>query len=148
MIDNAIKQFIQLQRSATVCCTDDEGHPYCFTCFYAFCAEEGLLFFKTSRNTHHAQMMLQRTFLSGTILPDELNPLLVKGVQWTGHLLPENDPLAAYSAVKYHKRFPFAMAMHGDVYTIQLDWIKMTDSSKVFAKKTVWRKNESTPQMA
>lgn len=141
-MDACIKQFIQLQRATTICCADEDGNPYCFSCFYAFCAEDGLLYFKTSASSHHTGMMLQRRQLSGTILPDELNPLVVKGIQWTGILLPDSDHLSDYSSVQYHKRFPFAMAMPGDVYTVQLTWIKMTDSSKVFGKKTVWHKPE------
>ena len=147
-MDASIKQFLQKQRAATVCCTDDAGNPYCFNCFYAFDAEEGLLYFKTADHSHHTHMMLQRGRLSGTILPDELNPLQIKGAQWTGHLLAESNPLTTNGNVPYHRRFPFAMAMHGTVYTIRLDWIKLTDSAKVFAKKTIWSREVRAPQTA
>ncbi len=143
-MDSTIQKFILSQKAASLCCVDDAGHPYCFTCFYAFNAEEGLLFFKTSAASHHTEVMLQNSSLAGTIMPDKLNALAIQGVQWEGRLLPPQHQSSKRWATHYYKRFPFALAMPGDVYAVQIDHIKMTDNTKGFGTKIHWYRNEVT----
>jgi len=74
----SIVQFIQKQTCASLCCVDEQGMPWCFSCFYAFKSEESLLYFKSSADSHHSPMMKRNPFIAGTILPDKLNKLLVQ----------------------------------------------------------------------
>lgn len=141
-MNNTIQEFLHHQKAASVCCTDVDGHPYCFSCFYAFDAEEGLLYFKTGASSHHTPLMKLHPDLAGTILPNQLELLGIKGVQWEGVLLPTDHPLTKNASVFYHKKYPFARAKPGDVYTVQINHIKMTDSSRIFATKTHWQRGE------
>ena len=43
---------------------------------------------------------------------------------------------------EYHKKFPFALAMSGDIYAVQLEKIKLTDNGKGFGKKINWQRAE------
>jgi uncharacterized protein YhbP (UPF0306 family) len=45
-------------------------------------------------------------------------------------------------AVSTIKKYPFALAIPGDVYTIQPDYIKLTDNTIGFGKKLTWLRNE------
>jgi uncharacterized protein YhbP (UPF0306 family) len=45
----------------------------------------------------------------------------------------------SYAKTFYHKRYPFGMTMTGEVYTLELQWLKMTDNTLVFGNKTIWR---------
>ena len=137
-----IIQFIEKQKCASLCSADAAGNLHCFSCFYAFNAVESLLYFKSSSGTDHIKMLTANPQTAGTILPDKLQVLAVKGVQFRGTLLLSTDPLAQDAATQYHKKFPLALAMSGDVWTIQLTWIKMTDSSMGFGKKLQWSRNE------
>lgn len=83
-MNETIIHFLQKQTSATVSCVDEKCRPYCFSCFYAFNFEEGLLYYKSSADSHHAQLMSTNPFVAGTVLPDKLNKLIVKGVQFQG----------------------------------------------------------------
>lgn len=135
-----IVSFLQKQTVASICTTDTEDNPYCFSCFYAFDAANNLLIYKTHNDTHHATLMLAQKMAAGTILPNKINPMLIKGVQWQGIVLPQSSLLFQQAATIYHKTFPFALAMSGTIWAIELTQIKMTDNSKGFGAKLIWNK--------
>jgi len=92
-MNETITYFLQRQTCATICCVDELGKPYCFTCFYAFNSDRGLLYFKSAAESHHAGLMKIHPSVAGTILPDKLNKLIVKGVQLEGIVLRSGHPL-------------------------------------------------------
>jgi hypothetical protein len=142
MNENIIR-FLEKQTCANICCIDDQLNPWCFTCFYAFDAGHILLHYKSSADSGHSKILLQNPKIAGTILPDKLNKLLVKGIQFEGILLNASDPLATSAAGCFYRKHPLAMAHSGELWTIQINHIKMTDSSAVFGKKTAWSREES-----
>jgi len=137
-----IINFIRKQTCATISCINENGKPYCFNCFYAFNNEQGLLYFKSSADTYHSKSIIKNSAIAGTILPDKLKTLLVQGIQFEGEFLTGDHVLAAHASANYHKTHPMALAMPGDIWTIQVNHIKMTDSSKGFGKKIVWDRGE------
>jgi uncharacterized protein len=137
-MNDEIIEFIEKQKCASICSVDEQGKPRCFSCFYVF-DKEGYLHFKSSAETIHMQMLVQNPFSAGTILPDKLHPLIVKGIQFEGVLL-EHAPREA--AIAYHKKYPYALAIPGRIWTLQLNRIKMTDSTKSFGKKIIWNREE------
>jgi len=135
-----IVHFIEKQNSATICCTGNAGNPYCFSCYYAINLKDGLLYFKSSVEAYHSILLKENPVIAGTILPDSLNKLKIKGVQLTGELLNNQDALVKDAYILYHRKHPIALAIKGEVFTIRLDSIKMTDSTKVFGKKIFWNR--------
>ena len=140
MNDNII-EFIEKQKCASICCVDAEGNPYCFSCFYAFNADEGQFYFKSSADTYHIKIILANPSVAGTILPDKLSLFTVKGIQFQGNLLPLNHELSVKAMGNYYKTHKLALAIPGIVWTVELNQIKMTDSSMGFGKKTNWQRN-------
>ena len=138
-MNERIWNFIRGQKLASICCMDEENAPYCFSCFFAFDEENLVLYFKSSPESRHVQLLTKNGIVAGTIQPDKLNPLAIKGLQFTGQLVDANDPLAASAFSIYHKNYPFAIAMKGDVLTIKLTAIKMTDNTLQFGKKIAWK---------
>lgn len=134
----SISQFIQKQKCASICCVNETGAPYCFSSFFSFNASNGLLYFKSSADTNHIKIMLKNPDVAGTILPDKLQVLVVQGIQFQGFVLSLDDELAKDASRLYHSKYPFALAIPGVVWTIQLTNIKMTDSSKGFGNKISW----------
>ena len=141
-MNEKIISFIGKQTCGNLCCVDTEGKPWCFSFFYAFNKAEGLLYYKSSEDSRHSGIIMENPFVAGTILPDKLSLLQIKGVQFEGTVFPFEDTLAkgAYSA--YHKKFPFSIAMPGQIWTIRLDEIKFTDNSLGFGTKLKWERNE------
>lgn len=142
-MNEKIIKFINSQTCASVCCVDEQGNPYCFSCFYAFSSDEGLLYFKSTSTARHSEILLKKGEIAGTILPDKLNILVVRGIQFEGIVLSENHPLTKKSSGFYHKKHPAALAMKGEIWTIQINSIKMTDSSMGFGKKINWNRADN-----
>ena len=132
--------FIEDNTCVSFACLDSHGKPYCFTCFYAVDLEKGLLYFKSSPDSNHAGFLLQNQSVAGTILPDKLNKLQVKGIQLEGQVLAFDHPSAKSAALQYYKTNPMAVAMPGEVWTVQLNRIKYTDNTLGFGKKIIWER--------
>jgi uncharacterized protein YhbP (UPF0306 family) len=142
IMNEHIFRFLKQQTCATICCTDTEGNPYCFNCFYAFNQEDKLLYFKSSPDAYHSKLLVKKSVIAGTVLPDKLDKLMTKGIQLQGKVLDHLHPLALGASVDYHKKHPIALAMKGEVFTIFLDSIKMKDSHLGFGNSMVWKRGE------
>ena len=141
-LNEGISKFINENKIAAICCTDSNHKPYCFHCFYVFDAKNHLLFFKSSAQTHHAKLTNENPAVAGSILPQKLEFLALKGIQFTGTVLYTDFPDQINPELYYHERLPLGLAKPGNVYCIQLETIKMTDNSIVFGKKLLWNKLE------
>lgn len=139
-MDEKIIRFIEKQKCATVCCVDEQINPYCFSCFYGFNKKEGVLYFKSQAISKHIGIILKNPIIAGTIMPDRLNLLQIRGVQFEGIVLSMDHLLAKQATAIFHKQNPVAIAIPGEVWAIQLTKIKMTDSSIGFGKKIYWSK--------
>jgi uncharacterized protein YhbP (UPF0306 family) len=139
MNDN-IDAFIQEHTCASIACIDLNGHPYCFSCFYALDSKAGLLFFKSSLDTSHASFLSSNPIIAGTILPDKLNKLQIKGIQMEGIVLSQGDELSKNASLLYYKAHPMAMAMAGEIWTIKINRVKFTDNTLGFGKKIIWER--------
>jgi uncharacterized protein YhbP (UPF0306 family) len=141
MLSERVVQFIHSQKVATICCVDEQNKPYSFSCFYTFDRINCRLIFKSSITSRHSQLILEKPHIAGTILPDRLNILSLKGIQFSGITLSAAEADMHYARNLYHLKFPFAMAITGNIYAIQLDAIKMTDNAVEFGRKITWQRN-------
>lgn len=78
--------------------------------------------------------------IAGTVLPDTLNKLMVKGLQFEGKVLDPADKHAQAAGAFYHKKNPLALAIPGFVWAVQINYLKMTDSTLGFGKKIIWER--------
>ncbi|HET7115918.1 MAG TPA: hypothetical protein VFI29_05480 [Hanamia sp.] len=141
-MNDRILTFLKKQTAASICCVNELNEPYCFSCFFAFNSKENLLYYKSTASAYHSKILLQNPKVSGTIMPDKLNKLAAKGIQFTGVLLAENDPLCMDAFKNYHTRFPLAIAIPGTVWAVQLNQLKMTDNVPGIFKKLSWQRVE------
>jgi hypothetical protein len=141
-MNDKILAFLKEQTAASISCVGELNEPYSFSCFYAFNCKENLLYFKSTTSAYHSKILLQNPKVSGTIMPDKLNKLAVKGIQFTGEVLAENDTLCVDAFKNYHSKFPMAIAIPGVVSTIQLNHLKMTDNIAGIFKKHFWQREE------
>jgi hypothetical protein len=147
-MNELIVNFLEKQKCASIACIDGNGKPYCFNCFYAFDKENAFLYFKSSADTFHIKLLMQNPPVSGTILESKLRVWAVKGIQFQGTLLPLHHTSAQEASTRYHSIYPFAIAMPGDVWSIQLHSIKMTNNKAGFGNKILWTKNEPDVEQA
>lgn len=144
---NSIKEFLTQQTCTAICCVDEDGKPHCFNCYYIFDEEKALLHFKSSTDSKHFSLLRKNPCVAGTVLPDRLNKLSMKGAQWQGVLLSHLHHLTDHAWGYYHKKFPVALAIKGEVFTIRLTNIKMTASKMGFGKKVIWDRSEENHAM-
>ena len=139
-MNTTISDFLKEQTCANICAVDAAGMPYCFSCFYVFDAADGLLCFRSSADTYHIQLIKHNPNIAGTVLPDKLNKLLVKGIQFNGSILLPKHHHAIHGKHLYVKKYPMSVAIPGEIWTVQVNMLKLTDSSKVFGKKIIWNR--------
>jgi uncharacterized protein YhbP (UPF0306 family) len=143
-MNEKILAFLKKQTAASICCVNELNEPSAFICFYVFNPAKNLLYYKSTVSAYHSKLLLQNPKVSGTIMPDKLNKLAMKGIQFTGVVLNEIDPLCVDASKNYHSRIPLAFAIPGIVWTIQLNELKMTDNVAGIFKKYSWQRDEQT----
>ena len=65
---------------------------------------------------------------------------VIKGIQYEGVLMEDSMELTIKASASYYLKFPFAMAVPGKVYALELRNIKFTDNTKGFGYKQHWTK--------
>jgi uncharacterized protein YhbP (UPF0306 family) len=137
-IPDKLVNFLQENKVSTVCFTDQENNPYCINCFYAFDEEHHILIFKSSIGTTHQKLTKPTACVSGTILPNVIDTLKLKGMQFTGKIIENEviDKLQLNS--KYLKKYPMSIAVMGYEWAVRLDFLKFTDNTLGFGNKTIW----------
>jgi uncharacterized protein YhbP (UPF0306 family) len=99
------------------------------------------MYFKSSVSAKHSSILVTDPCIAGTIQPDKLNRLVVKGIQFEGKILPGDHPICKEASADYYKKHPMALAVPGEIWVIELN--KMTDSTLGFGKKISWKRNET-----
>lgn len=137
-IPNKIVDFLQENKISTVCFIDQKNNPYCINCFYSFDEEHLMLIFKSSIGTTHQKLTKPTACISGTILPNVIDTLKLKGIQFTGKIIENEEIDALKLNSKYLKKYPMSIAIMGYVWAVQLDFLKFTDNTLGFGNKTIW----------
>lgn len=141
MIDHEITSFINENKVATLC-TSNNNEPYCFNCYYSFMEQDGMLVYKSSTDTKHDKMLLQNHNVAGTIIPENVDVVSIRGIQFEGLLMNDCFDLGIKISASYYLKYPFAMAMPGKLFAIQLNRIKFTDNTRGFGFKQKWERND------
>lgn len=136
-MDEKIQFFLDGQKNLSFC-TAVDNTPYCASCFYSYVSEGNFIVFKSDKNTKHIANALINDKVAGTILPDVDKVGTIRGIQFSGKfIIPEGD-LLVQAKKKYYSKYPFALAIGGDLWAIELLFVKMTDNTLGFGKKSIW----------
>jgi uncharacterized protein YhbP (UPF0306 family) len=137
MIPAEMLEFIGSTKVATICCVAANA-PHCFNCYFSFIAADGYLVFKSSSGTRHEEILRQNAVVAGTIIPEHIELATIRGIQFEGVMLPENMLLTVKASSSYYLAFPFALAVPGNLYIVQINSLKFTDNTKGFGYKSHW----------
>lgn len=139
-LPEAINSFIGNNKVASISVCDNDK-PHSFNCFYFFNEAKASIIFKSSSSTKHAGIAKANPYASGTILPAVLQSD-VQGLQFTGQLQLLNMA-DINERVLYYQKYPFAMAIEGNLWKLVLESIKYTDNKLLgFGKKLEWQSND------
>ncbi len=133
-----IVEFLGSNKLATVCFVDNDGNPYCINCFYYFDEECQSLVFKSSNKSTHHTYIQNGSGIAGTILPNSLDLLKLKGAQFKGNLIDDLQIKIDELDSKYTKKHPLSRAISGYTWAVKLNFVKFMDSTFGFGKDTVW----------
>jgi uncharacterized protein YhbP (UPF0306 family) len=131
-----VKLFLVANKVATICFIDNANKPYCINCFYCFDELSNVLIFKSSLGTTHQNYLIPFGNVSGTILPDVLDTLKLKDLQFTGTIIQKAE--ADKLSLSYLKKYPMSMAIAGYSWGIKLEFMKFTDNTLGFGNKIIW----------
>lgn len=140
-MDKNIIDFLLNQTVLTLStCIDNK--PNCASCFYAFEKSLNYLIIKSDANTTHIKEAILNPSVAGTVLPDKFQKQNVKGIQFLAEFFTPQDELLKKAKICYYKKYPFALAIPGNLWALDLNYIKFTDSTLGFGKKIIWEKNK------
>lgn len=134
---NSIK-FLKENKLATICFVDEKNHPYCINCFYEFDEKNNYLILKSSNTSKHLTVQKSPNYIAGTILPEVIDALNLKGIQFAGRIIDNLKIEMLQLKSKYVKRFPLSIAKMGSIWVIKLEFMKHTDNILGFGKSIVW----------
>ena len=140
-IDPSIPKFIAAQTVLTMASFDDT-FPHCANCFYVYHEEWKALIFKSGEETNHIKLSLKNSFVGGTILPNALKTGITQGIQFKGIFINPTGNLKEEAEKVYYGKYPFARAMGGKVWVIELSDIIFTDKIMAIGKKLHWHKHK------
>ncbi|HEY4799604.1 MAG TPA: pyridoxamine 5'-phosphate oxidase family protein [Bacteroidia bacterium] len=139
VVDKRVVSFFHSSTNLTLA-TCVNNIPYCANCFYAYDESKNYLVFKSDPETNHIRQAIKNNQVAGTILPDKLEKAKIKGIQFNGNFIDwKKEDMESLKNV-YYKKYPFARAFSGEMWGIELTYIKMTDNTLGFGKKIEWKK--------
>ncbi len=120
--------------------------PWCTTCYYAYLKEQNHFIITSDQHTRHIREVVEgNNYRVACAIALETKLVgKIRGIQFSGLLMPlaGEDLKRAKSA--YLKRFPIARLMPElHLWAIAPDYIKMTDNRLGFGKKLVWIPEDS-----
>lgn len=102
-----------------------------------------MLVFMSDRHTKHISYALNQRNVAGTIVTQENNISKIQGIQFTGSMAEIEGDLMNFARKIYLRKVPVARAQQADLFSIQLDFIKMTNNRLGFGKKLIWERVEA-----
>ncbi len=113
-----IIDFLKNNQIATVCFTDTSNNPYCINCFYCFNEEHNVLIFKSSYGTTHEAFIKENKHSAGTIVANQIKISKLKGLQFTGKILGQQQIQELKLHTSYIKKIPISKAMPGYIWGV------------------------------
>lgn len=136
-VDKRIVAFLKAQTALTLA-TSFNNIPYCSSCFFAYSEADNLILFKSSENTAHIEQGLKNEKVAISVLPDKLVTGKVQGIQMAGNFSKAEGDIYSSAKKVYYKKYPFALAIPGEVWVVKPTWIKFTDNTLGFGSKLKW----------
>jgi uncharacterized protein YhbP (UPF0306 family) len=116
------------------------GAPYCASVFYALLDDELQLVFSSSYSTRHGAEMQANSAVAGAIALETATVGKIQGLQFCGRVAEPADAMRARVRAAYLRRFPYAVVSSEPLWTLDFDFLKLTDNRLGFGKKIVWRR--------
>lgn len=138
--DKRIVDFIKEHHVLTIA-TSFNDETWCANCFYVYMEKENSLVITSDFNTKHIQQASHNIFVAGSIVLETSIIGKVQGVQFQGILSLLQDEHLENARKVYLRKFPVAILMETNLWTIDLTHLKFTDNRLGIGKKILWSIN-------
>ncbi len=136
-IDSRIINFIKEHHVLTIA-TSIKNVPYCANCFYVYLEKENVFIFTSDIDTKHAQDFFKNKNVAGSIVLETKTIGKIQGIQFNGIISKlENEKLKIVRKA-YIKRFPYVVLMKTTLWSVNINFLKMTHNKLGFGKKLIW----------
>ncbi|MEI6435994.1 MAG: hypothetical protein WCP32_14190 [Bacteroidota bacterium] len=115
--------------------------PWCASCYYAYLQSQNQFIITSDSDTRHIRDIIDaRQFrVAGAIALETSLVGKIRGIQFTGRISRMDEAPLKIAKAAYLKRFPIARLMPAlHLWSIEPDYIKMTDNRLGFGKKLIW----------
>ncbi|MBI4647810.1 MAG: hypothetical protein HY738_14775 [Bacteroidia bacterium] len=99
-----------------------------------------MLVFTSDLDTKHINDALKQNYVAGSVVLETNIIGKIQGIQFNGIISRPAGELLRKAEKKYLQSFPVARLMDTTLWTVELNFIKMTDNRFGFGKKLIWRK--------
>ena len=124
-------------------CGVEHGKSWSANSFYVFDPEEARFLVVSHKESRHMGMILQNPHVSGTISQQTESVIKIQGIQYSGIMKELVKPESKQAFKIFYTRFPYARLIRSPIWAIMVDYLKFTDNTLGFGKKTYW---ERTPR--
>lgn len=144
MIDKKIAEFINEHHVVALTVSDGKD-IWSWHAFYLYLEEENLFVITSESKTRHVQMLLNggNPLIAGAIALETETIGLIRGVQFTANMQMCNESFLNKYRLRYLKRFPYAVLVGGDLWTLKVTELKYTDNRLGFGKKLLWKASDN-----
>ncbi len=116
--------------------TSADNTPQSASLFYAYDSERIAFVVASDTKTEHIQNVLRNENVSGTVALETDEVGKIEGVQFKAKM----RMITHKEGELYFKAFPFAKVMNPQLWSIELEEIKLTDNRLGFGKKLKWQR--------
>jgi len=103
--------------------------------FYVYDVQSRRFIVASSDDTTHIKHIKQNSKVAGNILLETKSVGKIQGLQFRGIFIE----LTQKELKKlYFKAYPYALALNPKLWSIEVEWFKMTDNRLGFGKKIIW----------
>lgn len=120
--------------------------PYCATCYYSYNRDNSTFIIASNPETRHIQDLQGglNSKVAWAIALETKTIGKIRGIQSTGSIMPLEGEELSSAKEKYLKHFPMArMVPKLTLWSLEPDFIKMTDNRLGFGTKIIWLKSDS-----
>lgn len=135
MVDKPIISFIARHHVLTLATVGKSNTPYCSNIFYAYDKINNRFIFTSDDDTRHATEGAENPNVAASIVLETRVIGKVQGLQIQGQM-KKSDSKA--DKEMFLKRFPYAIAMKLNLWSIDPTQMKLTDNRLGFGKKIIW----------
>ncbi|MDD4655741.1 MAG: hypothetical protein WCR61_06170 [Bacteroidales bacterium] len=142
MLDKRVVEFINEHHVIALTVTNGRD-LWSWHSFYTYLEEENLFVITSESKTRHIQILLNggNSTVAGAIALETEKVGFIRGVQLRAVMERCSGAILNRYRLRYLKRFPYAVLVGGDLWTLKVTEVKFTDNRLGFGKKLLWKES-------